>query len=532
MGLLINPLEIKGVIQKMIYVLHSNDEALKNVEKLLVNIVNEEELSGEAYTNVKLQMQDNIMLVNCMVFANEILMNDFRILGEKVGEERLVEDELKHAIVTYNEMIDRYEKLINHYENLMKNDIYAEMFGWYSSKQIEIYNKLIKNCEQMILVTNNKLNNLYDIDNSIKNLFENVKNIYFNIESGIYSLQGYKDNSQNNYFVNEKWRENLNEWWKNQMSRINSIYVQYGFTEQETLFLLDIFSKLENSKKFNDNDEKIHYIYSILAPLCVNYDAKRWRLIAGTYSLSDAKKKLKDAGVSDEEILDLQVLINLQHGNSAKILNEEYGIDVTKSRFCDSKVGEYNIKKDLAHEMIQLACFSNTGSLRSVPSKIVGLNTMCYYEKGYLNYEISFKGDIDSCRWGWDFEQYGNDVDISKVDWSDFTSDVDAINMYYRMRNGKISIDTLFVDYNNGLCDGTTKRSTEFFENLGNGNASDGILELNNVLKEYSIGGSYMASEHSEEELKTGKITFTKWIMEEYANEKKNSCNDNSNINY
>lgn len=188
----------------------------------------------------------------------------------------------------------------------------------------------------------------------------------------------------------------------------------------------------------------------------------------------------------------------MQHGASEQDILDA-GIKFEDSIYSDINADtfRYNsstITKDFAHELIQYSAFSYEPNnlLDEAMKEIVDLANS-KHGRIYTKYEISFKGDIDSTRWGWNFNN-GLEIDDSKVDWGDFASDVDAINIYERMIKCDDSDSVLDIinEYNCGLLSGETKRQTEFLSNLGSGNIGDGIIKLDEILKVDTIASEFI----------------------------------------
>ena len=290
---------------------------------------------------------------------------------------------------------------------------------------------------------------------------------------------------------------------------IEELERMYGFTEEEAKLLNKAIEKLtENSGKDVNDPEAINYVYGTLTSLCVSYDSTRWHMTCGTKSVDDSIKELENAGLSDQEILDLRVIINLQHGNFSHDKLKTYGIDVTKSSFSDEtheKMVERSVdpNNDWAHQTVQIAAFANGDSGFSMGRYAIDLINSSDGNYSYTDYEISFKGDIDSGRY----------------DEADFQSDVDAINIYNRMINsyGK-SMNTIWSEYYIEIEEGDTKRSVEFFKNLGGGYEDIGMLELDKILQKETIGSKYISQGNgmSEADIDEANSKFVQWLFSDY----------------
>lgn len=261
--------------------------------------------------------------------------------------------------------------------------------------------------------------------------------------------------------------------------------------------------KAKYGEKYSGKDS-INKFSGIMASLCFNYDAKRWRLTGNTLTREAAEKSLKEAGLTEQEILDLIVIINAQHGSSNTTF-ETQNVNYKDSNYGTITYNDYmenasEYDRDFAHEMIQLAIFSNEDN----PSLIRdAVDIFCgSFETGkiYTNYEASFKGDIDSTR-------YDN---------GDFASDLDAINMYYMMNNSTEDIYSIFIQYNIDIQSGEKNRAVEFFKSLGDGHIGIGMYEMIDILNAETMGSNYIRQEHTQEELDKAEKDFVLFVMNEY----------------
>lgn len=288
----------------------------------------------------------------------------------------------------------------------------------------------------------------------------------------------------------------------------------YGLTEEEALLLTKTIQALGESCPYKQNSSAyINYIYGTLSTLCISYDSKRWRATTGQPNLWQAKNRLYAAGLSKQNILDLQVMINLQHGDFSYEKLKENGIDVESSNFSDETFTKMQNRctdpnNDFAHQTVQIAAFAQSDMMYeddyfSAERYIVDLFNSNDFEHSYTDYEISFKGDIDSGRY----------------DEADFQSDVDAINIYNRMKNSESdSVQSTWSNYYSDIENGNTNRAKEFFNYFGDGETDIGILTVNDILDIETFGSLYIQDEKSEESQKTAKQTFMEWIMSEYYN--------------
>ena len=163
----------------------------------------------------------------------------------------------------------------------------------------------------------------------------------------------------------------------------------YGFTQEESELILKAYRLLydEAARKNISRQERIHFVFSNLSALCDSYsgDAFRWWATAGNPSTADAKQHLVELGMSKTDVENLYKAMNRQH----------FSADKGKG------------KKDLAHEFIQYAIFSENSFKHNFLDGFIG----------NLNALGSYKGDVFSTR----------------MEIDDMNSDLDATNIYNRM---------------------------------------------------------------------------------------------------
>lgn len=102
---------------------------------------------------------------------------------------------------------------------------------------------------------------------------------------------------------------------------------------------------------------------------------------------------------------------------------------------------------------------------------------------------------------------------------ADFQSDVDAINIYERMRkNNESSLNNTWIEYYREVEIGNINRTTEFFCNLGNGDEGIGIIGLSNILEKKTYRSEYIqrGNNMSEEKIDEYSNSFVKWFFSEY----------------
>ena len=295
---------------------------------------------------------------------------------------------------------------------------------------------------------------------------------------------------------------------------IQTLMTEFGYTRQEAQLLNKALNALNQSSLSITDDPyaRIAYSYGILTALCISYDAKRWRLTTGQETIEGAIANLKFAGLTDQEILDLRVLINLQHADYPFSDLRDAGIDVENSSFCNETHSKFKGRmkgnnNDFAHSLVQIAAFGHGDNMYE--NKKIDLSRWAVdifnsspelqFSYTMTQYEISFKGDIDSGRYSEE----------------DFKSDVDAINLYQRMiKTGDLGLGT-WSSYYQDIEKDSKQRAVEFFKNMGSGDADIGIINTSKVIEQKTLGSSYI-QEGNETDISKAKSTFMQWIMSIY----------------
>ena len=244
---------------------------------------------------------------------------------------------------------------------------------------------------------------------------------------------------------------------------------------------------LKRAKQEGWTNEKVLYEYNRLVASFVpdNFVAFRYKAIAGVVEAKERNQLSREYGLSEVEIKTLVETLRNQHNNP-------------------------NTYKDYAHEAIQFAAFTEQSwdlNLYSIAHAIseVG-NTARVNISGSTaslpypmeRYEISFKGDVDSGR-------YGD---------TDFNSDLDPINSYELMKNAnQKDIFKIQADYNQGIGSNKINRVEEFYKNMGHGDTKVGKDIVHYIVTDGSTGGHmFITRGQSKEEQKKNQEAFFDYL--------------------
>ncbi|HEL9633507.1 TPA: hypothetical protein U0K44_000314 [Streptococcus suis] len=211
----------------------------------------------------------------------------------------------------------------------------------------------------------------------------------------------------------------------------------------------------------------------------------RWKGIAGTVDSDELERLCKQYGLTIAEVKRLGEKISEQHPNDS-------------------------LPKDLAHEAIQLAAFTEQSWGFDIPSAVHLISTMA--NTGRINigtttasipvpmeqYEISFKGDIDSGK-------YGD---------RDFNSDLDPINSYDLMKEADVKdIFTVQADYNKKIDANELNRVQEFYGVIGDGDVDKGKRLVEFIIRDdSSFGHQFITWGQSKEVKKKHQDAFMDYL--------------------
>lgn len=211
----------------------------------------------------------------------------------------------------------------------------------------------------------------------------------------------------------------------------------------------------------------------------------RWKGIAGTVEAKERDRLCRKYGLIKSDITRLKQTIPNQHPNDS-------------------------LPKDLAHEAIQLAAFTEQSWGFDLPSVIHLISTIV--NTGRINigtttasipvpmeqYEISFKGDIDSGK-------YGD---------RDFNSDLDPINSYDLMKEADVKdIFTVQADYNKKIDANELNRVQEFYGVIGDGDVDKGKRLVEFIIRDdSSFGHQFITWGQSKEVKKKHQDAFMDYL--------------------
>lgn len=245
----------------------------------------------------------------------------------------------------------------------------------------------------------------------------------------------------------------------------------YGFTEDECLLLLKSYYLFKDSEIALDRRKFIHKYFSYICGLSFSYNGnhKSWLLTGGIPSYDKAFKYFRDLGLSNEEVCNLVIMLNMQHANYSEEDFLQYGIDLNKYSFSEYNYENHtsfanpNLLKDFAHEMVEIATFAYPACSTKF---FVDLGSF-----GHANELSSYKGDVWS----------------QSMPADDYRANIDAINIYNKLLNNpNKDMIKILVDYNSDVCDNSINRAEELYKYYGKGDIDKGRESVIDILDRWS----------------------------------------------
>ena len=259
---------------------------------------------------------------------------------------------------------------------------------------------------------------------------------------------------------------------------VNTLQNAYGFSEIESKIIYKLYDKLKN--KFGVEKANLELV-QLMAEL--SYSGTSWYYTAGLPLKNDEKhfiKVMEELGFKESEInLLKEVLVNqhrlsglepIKESDSAETVERKldkatnaiyskssyHDLNSHQKKELEEMLERFSGKIDYTHLNAVISTYFNESPMEDVTDVIFGI----------LNERAGYLGDVAGANGA--PPSMGND---------DYKADLDAVNIYYRIKNNKDYVETVNEYYDN-IDSKTISRAREFVENLGNGSYDDGILHL------------------------------------------------------
>ena len=183
------PGSIKGQADSIIQNLESDNENFLSVLQTISQFVHNTELKGAAWESMKYHLGDHEAVIQGFICANDSLIQGHEALKRTVGDENLDEEELiakRDAIMSANAFL---ENTISLMQSNMQNDIMRTKYSFWYHEMISQYQISINQNQTVIDELNEKIQKLYDIENTTASLFSESITLYDTVNEGIVAIQ-------------------------------------------------------------------------------------------------------------------------------------------------------------------------------------------------------------------------------------------------------------------------------------------------------------------------------------------------------
>lgn len=429
--LLLIPSEVNKMALEMKSAIASYSYELYDAIAPISSYTQESGLSGGAYTNCKNHMFDHITVIRGMILANNEFESCLDTLSSIVGSERLDEGELEVIIENCTNSINNYNDRISDYETRLRDANYSLYCGNYARQQIRNCNRIIDNLSKARKLAEDKIKKLHEISAESAKCFESISGAYENAVKGINSLNSGRTIKGFKPYVDEKWRLDIKTAVAGSSKKgfLKMMGDHFGLNQSQAEILYDLYARLKVYGVVNPDSEFIKLIAS------VNYGNDKmnpmgaWNFTIGLYNTEDFKTIMRKIGYDDYQIDNIRTMVDEQHLS------------------CDEKG-----TNDLSHMFATLE--ANRGSLR-LPKYVGNL-------AGIYNGVYSFADNA-----GYIGDICGTNNAPPNMNKSDYKSDLDAVNLTKRLKNGKHSILSVMNSYYEEIDSGKMNRAKEFKNNVG-----------------------------------------------------------------
>lgn len=222
MGLKLYPGSIKEQADSIIQNLESDNKDLLSALQTISQFVQNTELKGAAWESMKYQLGNHEAVIQGFICGNDSVIQEHENLKSSVGDENLDEDELiakRDSLMSTNAFL---EKNISLMQSNMQNDVMKIKYGFWYQEMIFQYQISINQNQTLIDELNEKIQKLYDIENTTASLFSQAGALYEAITDGILTVQKSWNSSTGEFTVtnvNMEWKKKIEKSWEEREER-------------------------------------------------------------------------------------------------------------------------------------------------------------------------------------------------------------------------------------------------------------------------------------------------------------------------
>lgn len=264
MGLKLNPAILKNQAQSIIDNLKEDNQSLLHVLDTIEQFTGNTDLKSDAWDNMKAQLSNHEAVIQGLICANDMVIQNSMTLCGSIGNEKLDEDELKDQIERLETANNNLSGIKASLESCIKStaSIGSDVSGLYNA--IANYNLIIQLNDKKIKDLEEKIQKLYQIETQTNSLYSDAESLYSSTESGITAIKKAWNASLGEFDVSGidlSWKNAINQVWK---SKEEMLQEKYQLDFEDVLFqIFDPLSDFSGNrlisilKKYGSNRDSI-----------------------------------------------------------------------------------------------------------------------------------------------------------------------------------------------------------------------------------------------------------------------------------
>lgn len=242
MGLKLNPAILKDQAQSIIDNLKEDNQGLLHALETIEQFTGNTDLKSVAWDNMKAQLSNHEAVIQGLICANDMVIQNSVTLCGSIGNEKLDEDELKDQIELLETVNNNLFGIKASLESCIKSttSMGSDVSGLYNA--IADYNNIIQSNNKEIKELEEKIQKLYQIETQTNSLYSDAESLYSFVESGITAIKKSWDASVGEFNITGMdlvWKNEIHQVWKNKEEMLQEKY-QPDFED----FLFQVFDPL------------------------------------------------------------------------------------------------------------------------------------------------------------------------------------------------------------------------------------------------------------------------------------------------
>lgn len=240
MGLKLNPAILKDQAQSIIDNLKGDNQSLLHVLDTIEQFTGNTDLKSVAWDNMKAQLNNHEAVIQGLLCANEMVIQNSVTLCGSIGDEKLDEDELKDQIEHLEIANNNLSGIKISLESCIKStaSIGGDVSGLYNA--VANYNLIIQLNDRKIEDLEEKIQKLYQIETQTNSLYSDAEALYSSVESGITAIKKSWDASVGEFNITGMdlgWKNAIDKIWAKEQKAYLTKYKWEVFREKYNLIL-------------------------------------------------------------------------------------------------------------------------------------------------------------------------------------------------------------------------------------------------------------------------------------------------------